>query len=89
MITAIVIGIGLIAVGMQLYFFLKTLGQSSSLTKLIPPVKDLKTVKVFVPDSEELDSEKVLSKKHKHVVSPEQRISEESFFEHLVRSEEK
>lgn len=89
MITAIVIGIGLIAVGMQLYFFLKTLRQSKSLTKLIPPVKDLKTVKVFVPDQENLDSEEVLLKKHKHVLSPEQRISEESFFEHLIRSEGK
>lgn len=86
---AIVIGIGLIAVGMQLYFFLKTLGQSKSLTRLVPPVKELKTVKVFVPDQDNLDSEEVLQKKHKHVVSPEQRIPEESFFEHLIRSEEK
>lgn len=89
MTTAIVIGIGLVAVGMQLYFFFKVLGQSKSLTKLVPPVKSLKTVKVFVPDQENLDSETVLSQKHKHALSPEQRISEESFFEHLIRSEEK
>lgn len=89
MIIAIVIGIGLIAVGMQLYLFMKSMRQAKSLTQLIPPVKELKTVKVYAPDQDKLDSEKVLAQKHKHVISPDERISEESFFEHLVRSEEK
>lgn len=87
----IVVGIGLIALGMQIYFFLKSMQQAKSLTQLIPPSVDLKTVKVYLPDQNEgnLDSEKVLAEKHKHVVSPDDRISEDSFFDHVIRSENK
>jgi len=70
----------------QLYIFLKTMGKIKSFKKAIPPVEGLTTVKVYLPQESDLNAEQILARKEKHMLTPDQRISEDSFYDHLVKS---
>jgi|GEM_PF-1583035 len=84
--VSVIIGLAML---FQLYFFLKTLGKIRSFKKSIPRTAGLSTMKVYVPQDTTLNAEQILAQKEKHAIKPEQRISEESFFDHLVKSPKK
>jgi len=88
MVISISVIIGL-AMLFQLYFFLKTLGKIRSFKKSVPRTAGLSTIRVYVPQGTTLNAEQILAHKDKHAIRPEQRISEESFFDHLVKSPKK
>lgn len=81
--TSIIIGL---LVLFQLYFVLKGLNKVRSFKKAIPPAAGLTALKVYISKGSALSAEQILAKKDLHTVRPEQRISEERFFEHLVKA---
>ena len=85
MIALVCVLIGLVVL-LQLYFVLKGLNKVRSFKKAIPPAEGLTAVKFYVPKGSTLSAEQILAKKDLHAMRPEQRISEERFFEHLVKA---
>lgn len=86
MIALVCILIGLVVV-FQLYFVLKGLNKIRSFKKAIPPAVGLTALKFYIPKGSTLSAEQILAKKDLHAMRPEQRISEERFFGHLVKQD--
>jgi hypothetical protein len=85
MIALVCVLIGLLIV-FQLYFVLKGFSKIRSFKKAIPPADGLTAVQVYLSKGSALTAEQILAKKDLHTMRPEQRISEERFFEHLVKA---
>lgn len=85
MIVLICILIGLVVL-LQLYFVLKGLNKIRSFKKALPPAEGLTALKFYILKGSTLSAEQILAKKDLHMMRPDQRISEERFFEHLAKA---
>jgi len=85
MIAFVSVLIGVVVL-IQLYFVLKGLNKVRSFKKAIPPAEGLAALKFYISRGSSLTAEQILAKKDLHAMRPEQRISEERFFEHLVKT---
>lgn len=85
-IVSIIIGLAVLS---QLYFFLKTLRNIKLFKKVVPTIDGLKTIKVYLPQTNDLSAEQILAQKDKHMLAPDQRIAENEFFDHVVKSSNK